>query len=80
MGKAETYNVEINIKNAVKGLDDQELLRKIGTYDFGFGPDFPAMDVQYHHQFKKECFNKFSLDCRQDEEDSKDKKNQKYCI
>ena len=74
MGKAETFNAEINIRNAAKGLNDQELLRKIGTYDFGFGPDFPAMEVQYHHQCKKEYFNKFSLECRQKEGGSKDKK------
>ena len=74
LGKAETFNAEINIRNAAKGLNDQELLRKIGTYDFGFGPDFPAMEVQYHHQCKKEYFNKFSLECRQKEGGSKDKK------
>ena len=33
----------MNIRNAAKGLDDQELLRTIGTYDFGFGTYFPAM-------------------------------------
>ena len=43
----------MNIRNAAKGLNDQELLRKIGTYDFGLGPDFPAMKAQYHHQCKK---------------------------
>ena len=46
MGKAETFNSEINIGNSAKGLNNQELLRKIGTYDFGFGPDFPVMEVQ----------------------------------
>ena len=51
--KAETFNAEMNIRNAAKGLNDQELLRKIGTYDFGLGPDFPAMKAQYHHQCKK---------------------------
>ena len=74
MGKAETFNAEINIRNAAKGLNDQELLRKIGTYDFGFGPDFPAMEVQYHHQCKKEYFNELSLECCQKEGGSKDKK------
>ena len=74
MGKAETFNAEINIRNAAKGLNDQELLRKIGTYDFGFGPDFPAMEVQYHHQWKKEYFNELSLECCQKEGGSKDKK------
>ena len=38
-----------------------------------FGPDFPAMEVQYH-QCKKEYFNKFSLECHQKEGGSKDKK------
>ena len=69
MGKAET-----RLEIAAKGLNDNELLRKIGTYDFGFGPDFPAMEVQYHHQCKKEYFNKFSFKCCQKEGDSKDKK------
>ena len=36
---------------------------KTGTYDIGFEPDFPAMEVQYHRQCKKEYFNKFSLAC-----------------
>ena len=49
LGKAETFNSEINIRNSAKGLNNQELLRKIGTYDFGFGQDFPVMEVQYHH-------------------------------
>ena len=74
MVKAETFNAEMNIRNAAKGLNDQELLRKIGTYDFGFGPDFPAMEVQYHHQCKKEYFNELSLECCQKEGGSKDKK------
>ena len=67
LGKAETFNAEMNIRNAAKCLNDQELLRKIGTYDFGFDPNFPAMEVQYHHQCKKEYFNKFSLECHQKE-------------
>ena len=75
LGKA-----EINIRNAAKGLNDQELLRKIGTYDFGLGPDFPAMEVQYHHQCKKEYFNKFSFECRQKEGSRKDKKAKKIAF
>ena len=43
LGKAETSIPGMNIRNAAKGLDDQELLRTIGTYDFGFGTYFPAM-------------------------------------
>ena len=63
MGKAETFNAEMNLRDTAKGLNDQELLRKIGTYDFGFSPDFPAMEAQYHHQCKKEYFKKYSLEC-----------------
>ena len=80
MGTAETFNAEINIRNAAKGLNDQELLRKIGTYDFCFCPDFPAMEVQYHHQCKKEHFNKFSFECRQKEGSRKDKKAKKIAF
>ena len=69
MGKAET-----RLEIAAKDLNHKELLRKIGTYDFGFCPDFPAMEVQYHHQWKKEYFNEFSFECCQKEGDSKDKK------
>ena len=29
LGKAETFNAEMNIRNAAKGFNDQELLRKI---------------------------------------------------
>ena len=57
----------MNIGNAAKWLNGQQLLRKTGTYDFGFEPDFPAMEVQYHRQCKKEYFNKFSLACCQKE-------------
>ena len=63
LGKAETFNAEMNLRDTAKGLNDQELLRKIGTYDFGFSPDFAAMEAQYHHQCKKEYFKKFSLEC-----------------
>ena len=80
LGKAETFNAEMNIRNAAKCLNDQELLRKIGTYDFGFDPNFPAMEVQYHHQCKKEYFNKFSFECRQKERSRKDKKAKKIAF
>ena len=43
LGKAEKSNPWINIRNAAKGLDDQELFKTIGTYDFRFGTYFPAM-------------------------------------
>ena len=75
MGKAET-----RLEIAAKGLNHKELLRKIGTYDFGFGPDFPAMELQYHHQCKKEYFNKFSFECRQNKGDSKDKKTKRIAF
>ena len=58
LGKSETFNAEINIRTAAKELNDQSLLRKIGTYDFGCGPDFPAMEARYHHQCKKDYLNK----------------------
>ena len=64
----------MNLRNAAKGLYNQELLRKIGTYDFGFGSDLAAIEAQYHYQCKKEYFNKFSLEYRQKEGGSKDKK------
>ena len=67
LGKAETFNAEMNIRKAAKCVNDLELLRKIGTYDFGFDPNFPAMVVQYHHQCKKEYFKKSSLECHQKE-------------
>ena len=73
MGIAKTFNAAI-------GLKDQKLLRKIGTYDFGFGTNFPAMETQYRHQCKKEYFNKFSLECRQKERSSKNKKSKKIAF
>ena len=33
-------------------------LAKIGTYEFGNGPDFAAMEAKYHHVCKREYTNK----------------------
>lgn len=46
LGKVEMFNAEINIRNAAKGLDNQEFLTKIGTYDFGFDLDLQALKAQ----------------------------------
>ena len=49
---------EANIRPAVKDLNDKNLL--FGDYEFGDGPDFTAMEVQYHHQpCRKEYINKW---------------------
>ena len=73
LGNAKTFN-------AALGLNNQKLLRKIGTCDFGFGTNFPAMEMQYLHQCKREYFNKFSLECGQKERSSKDKKSKKIAF
>ena len=33
-------------------INDEDLLLKLGNYQFGAGPDFAAMEVIYHHQCK----------------------------
>ena len=75
------FNAEINIRNAAKGLDNQEFLTKIGTYDFGFDLDLQALKAQEHHQCNKKHLNKFCLECCQKEGSSeKRRENQTGCI
>ena len=50
LSKCGTYEAEASIRHAAKDLNDKNLLLKIGDYEFGYGPDFTAMEVQYHHQ------------------------------
>ena len=54
------YTAEIDIRQAAKYNNDQELLQKIRNRDFGDGPYFTAMEVKYHHQpCKSEYLNKW---------------------
>ena len=75
LGKCETFEAEINIRNAAMSIYDEDLRLKLGNYQFGAGPDFAAMEVMYHHQCKREYLNK-SRDYKQARKDalSKDKK------
>ena len=57
-GKCEQFETEINIKEAANTLNDNELKSKIGNYKFSEGPDFVALEVQYHHQCKRDYLNK----------------------
>ena len=74
LSKCESYEAEASIRRAAKDLNDKNLLLKIGDYEFGDGPDFTAMEVQYHHQpCRKEYINKWhnierSLKGREDPE------------
>ena len=59
IGKCETFDAKVTIRNAAaKYLKDETLLAKIGTYEFGNGPDFAAMETKYHLVCKQEYTNK----------------------
>ena len=58
IGKCETFDAEVTIRNADKYLKDETLLAKIASYEFGNGPDFAAMKAKYHHACKQEYTNK----------------------
>ena len=45
-----TYAAKTDTRQTAKYNDDQELLTKIVNCNFRYGPDFTAMEVQYHHQ------------------------------
>ena len=53
IGKCETFDAEVTIRNAAKYLKDETLLAKLGSYEFGNGPDFAAMEAKYHHACKR---------------------------
>ena len=54
IGKCETFDAEVTIRNAAKYLKDKTLLAKIGSYEFGNGPDFATMEAKYHYVCKRE--------------------------
>ena len=58
IGKCDTFDAEVTIRNAAKYLKDETLLAKIGSYEFGSGPDFAVMEAKYHHVCKREYTNK----------------------
>ena len=49
LGKSESETAEKAIRNLAIDLKDGNLLLKIGNLKHGDGPDFVAMEVQYHH-------------------------------
>ena len=57
IGKCETFDAEVTIRNAAKYLKDETLLSKIGSCEFGNGPDFATMETKYHHVCKREYTN-----------------------
>ena len=52
MSKSETFNANLNVKIRAKELNDWDLLRTFGTYDFDCGTDSPATDIQYYDHYK----------------------------
>ena len=58
IGKCKTFDAKVTVKNAAKYLKDETLYAKIGSYEFGNGPDFAAMEAKYHHVCKREYTNK----------------------
>ena len=58
IGKCETFDPEVTVRNAAKYLKDETLLPKSGSYEFGNGPDFAVKEAKYHHVYKREFTNK----------------------
>ena len=58
IGKCETFDAQVTIRNAAKYLKDETLLAKTGSYEFGSGSDFAVMEAKYHHVCKREYTNK----------------------
>ena len=58
IGKCKTFDAGVIVRNAAKYLKDETLLAKIGSYEFGNGPDFAAVEAKYHHVYKREYTNK----------------------
>ena len=59
IGKCETFDAEVTIRNAAaKYLKDETLLAKIGSYKFGNGLDFAAIETKCHLVCKQEYTNK----------------------
>ena len=53
LGKNESNNAEMTIRETAAALNDSEMLVKIGNYMFGDGPDFVALEIKYHHSCQK---------------------------
>ena len=58
IGKCETFDANVTVRNAAKYLKDETLLAKIGSYEFGNGSDFAAMETKYHYVCKQEYTDK----------------------
>ena len=58
IGKCKTFDAKVTIRNPAKYLNDETLLAKSGSYEFGNRPDFAAMEAKYHHVCKREYTNK----------------------
>ena len=58
LGSCEKFDVEISIREAANKLEDENIKRKIGNYKYKEGPDFTALEVKYHNEFKREYLNK----------------------
>lgn len=58
LGKCEQFETEINIREDANTLNNNALKLKIGIYKFSERPDFVALEVQYHHQCKRDYLNK----------------------
>ena len=54
IGKCNTFDAEVTIRNASKYLKDETLLSKIGSYEFGNETSFAVMEAKYHHVCKRE--------------------------
>ena len=79
IGKCETFDAEVTIRNAAKYQKDETLLAKIRSYEFGNGSDFAAMEAKYHHVCIRKYINK-ARDAKNSEKSNLfSKKKSKVC-
>ena len=53
LASCEKFDVQISIREAANKLEDENIKRKVGNYEYKEGPDFIALEEKYHHEWKR---------------------------
>ena len=53
LASCEKFDVEISIREAANKLEDENIKRKVENYEYKEGPDLIALEVKYHHEWKR---------------------------
>ena len=53
LASCEKFDVQISIREAANKLEDENIKRKVGNYEYKEGPDFIALEMKYHHEWKR---------------------------